>query len=338
MTAETPFGLYGTGCCTYHLPARPPPLFCPCATGLPMFQVLNKPIAQGFIAWATIAAMHLSAGATDYPSHAPPGPRIEGCRIQFAGTVMLASDRPGILSAVAKPGTLVRRGADVASLDDRVLAARRAVAKHQAANDIEVRFARKAAELAQLKYQRAMAANQSLSGTVSELELQEIRLAAEKAALQHEQAEHTQAIASLQLAEIDAQLALLHLRAPSDVFVRSVFKQPGEMVMQGEEIAELVNTSTVLVHGHASLADATHLAIGKRIVLQLGGEASGPCFEGDISFVDVEIEPVSQRIAFTARVPNQAGRIRAGQAGTVILPIERQAGSLNRSTPMARAD
>ncbi len=56
-------------------------------------------------------------------------------------------------------------------------------------SDVEVRYAKKAAELADLEYQKAIEANRRLNGTVPQLEVNRLRLQAEMAHLQIEQAQ-----------------------------------------------------------------------------------------------------------------------------------------------------
>ncbi len=245
--------------------------------------------------------------------------RIDGCRVHFADSIALASERPGLIAEVVAPGTIVAAGDDVARLRDGVTLATRATLAHEATNDIEVRFARKSAELAQLKYDRAIGANQSRAGTVSDLELHEIELAAEKARLQLEQANHTLAVAKLKLAEIDAQLETLHIRAPNRLFVRAVHKRPGEVVQQGEVIADVVDVGRLVVDGFAPLEVAQHLRPGRSIGLQVGDGAGAIRLPGVLTFVDAEIEPVSQTIRVAAEVANVGGRLRGGIEGSLLI-------------------
>ncbi len=57
-------------------------------------------------------------------------------------------------------------------------------------SDVEVRYAKKAAELADLEYEKALKANRHLKGTVSSLEVERLKLTADMAHLHVEQAEH----------------------------------------------------------------------------------------------------------------------------------------------------
>lgn len=248
--------------------------------------------------------------------------RAPGCRVKFAQAALLSTDRVGVLAEVAKPGTYVNQGAIVARLRDEVQQAGRAVAARQAANDVEVRFATKTAELAELKLERAQTANRSQEGTVSELELREMNLAAQKARLQLEQAQMQLEIARLRLAEQDAELSVLRVRAPFAAMVRAVSKQPGEVVQPGDVIAEVVDTRRVEVSGYAELAVAYRLRKDAPVMLevQLGGSPQRA--PGVVTFVDVKIEPVSQRIRFTAEVENNQGLLREGMQGDLLIPVD----------------
>ncbi|MCA9239822.1 MAG: HlyD family efflux transporter periplasmic adaptor subunit [Planctomycetales bacterium] len=248
--------------------------------------------------------------------------RAPGCRVKFAQSALLSTDRVGVLAEVVPPGTYVSRGAVVAQLRDEAQQAGRAVAARQAANDVEVRFAQKSAELAELKFERAEAANRTQEGTVSELELREMKLSAQKARLQLEQAQLQLEVARLQLAERDAELATLRIQAPFAAVVRAVNKQPGEVVQQGDVIAEVVDTRRVRVSGFADLGIAHLLRKDAPVLLEVPLGQGAQRLPGVVTFVDVKIEPVSQRIAFTAEVDNLRGLLREGMQGDLLIPTD----------------
>jgi multidrug efflux pump subunit AcrA (membrane-fusion protein) len=249
---------------------------------------------------------------------------VPGCRIMFAGKVQLASERQGILAEIVAPGARLAAGADVGRLRDSLLKASLAIAEREAANDIEVRFALKAAELAQLKHERALLANQQVVGTVSELELKELRLAADRAVLQHEQAEHRLAVARLRLDEMRASCESLHFVAPFAAHVVAVYKQPGEVVQQGELVAELVNTENIRVEGAVDFSDLPYVAPQAKVHLKVEAPASlglaEQVFTGTITFVDVKVEPVSQTVRIAAEIDNSSGLLREGLKGVLYIP------------------
>jgi macrolide-specific efflux system membrane fusion protein len=249
---------------------------------------------------------------------------IPQCRVQVVDEVHLAAERGGILAEVAPAGAYVASGSVVAQLRDSVARAGLAIAEKEAANDIEVRFARKAAELAQLKYERTLQANRVLDGTVTELELRELRLDAEKSLLQLEQAEHQFAIASLRQAEQAEVLRTLQIVAPFDAFVRNVHRQPGEVVREGEVIVEIVNTDRVRVEGYLNPADLPYVAPGRLVSVRVTGDGVPPdarnrSFAGRVAFVDVKIEPVSQKVRVSAEVLNPDRLLRDGMTAAMTI-------------------
>jgi hypothetical protein len=254
-----------------------------------------------------------------------------GCRIVYVDSVELASERRGILAAIVAPGAALPAGGEVARLRDAVLKATMAIAEREAANDVEVRFAAKAAELADLKHQRALQANQQSVGTVSDLELRELRLAAERATLQFEQAEHRLAVAKLRVEEIRASVDALHITAPFAAFVRAVYKRPGEVVQEGEVVAELVSPSRVRIEGDVPLAALPWVTPQAEVLVRLTDasatevapampEAAPVELVARITFVDMNVEPVSRTVRIAAELDNTGGRLREGLSATLLIP------------------
>lgn len=267
------------------------------------------------------------AGDCGRASESPPSEQfvtVAGCRLVFANAVELASERQGILAEIAAPGAEIGAGRDVARLRDSVLKATLAIAEREATNDIEVRFAAKAAELAELTHERALQANRQNVGTVSELELKELRLSADRAALQFEQAQHQLAIARLRLDEIRATVESLHIVAPFAARVGKTFKQTGELVQAGEVLAELVSTSRIRVEGDIDFRDLPYVAPQTPVQVRVD-DASVPAklaqcvFPGLITFVDVKVEPVSHRVRIAAELDNRSGQLREGLAATMLI-------------------
>jgi hypothetical protein len=264
---------------------------------------------------------------------------VTGCRLAFVNAVELASERQGILADIAAPGSAIAAGRDVARLRDSVLKASLAIAERESANDIEVRFAAKAAELAQLKHERAMQANRQNPDTVSDLELKELLLAADRAVLQLEQAEHRLAIARLRLDEIRATVQSLHIVAPFAARVRAAYKQPGEVVQQGEVVAEVVNTERVRVEGDVDFRELAWVRPQAAAHVRLDDDAvpadlASRTFTGVVTFVDVKVEPVSHRVRFAAELDNRSGLLREGLAATVLIPKAR---TPDNQTPVTQA-
>ncbi|HUG89841.1 MAG TPA: HlyD family efflux transporter periplasmic adaptor subunit [Planctomycetaceae bacterium] len=253
---------------------------------------------------------------------------VPQCRIRLMDEVQLASERTGILDSLAPEGSVVGAGSVVARIRDQTLRASLAMAEREATNNIEVRFAAAASELAQLKYIRAVEANRSAPGTVSELDLRELRLGAEKSLLQLEQAEHQFAIAGLKRDEIRILLEAYRVEAPFDAFVLEVFRKPGEVVREGEPILTLVNTGRVRVEGFVALDALEFVRLGQPVEVvaglpEPGSPAASMTFPGRLAFVDVKVEPVSGKVRVWAEVLNRENLLRDGLTATMVIHDDR---------------
>jgi multidrug efflux pump subunit AcrA (membrane-fusion protein) len=262
------------------------------------------------------------AGSAALPSEI----EIADCRVRLLQEVELASARTGIVDTVAAEGEAVRAGVVVARLRDNLLRVARDIAEREAANDVEVRFSRKASELAQVKYIRAVDANKSSSGTVSELELRELRLAAEKSLLQIEQAEHQFLIAGLRRDDAEEMLTMSQIAAPFDGVVLDVYKQPGEVVREGELILRLASGARVRVEGFVSVEEAARLRRGMPVRVSLDSDDSSrspleESLSGRLTLVDIKVEPVSRKVRVWAEVANESGLLRDGLTAKLIIAL-----------------
>jgi multidrug efflux pump subunit AcrA (membrane-fusion protein) len=250
---------------------------------------------------------------------------VTDCRVRFLNEVSLSSARTGIIETTANEGETVKVGTVVARLRDRLQQVTRSIAQREATNDIEVRFATKASELAQAKYMRALEANKSVAGTVSELEMRELRLSAEKSLLQIEQAEHQFLIAGLKRDESEETLNLYQVVAPFEGTVLEVFKRPGEVVREGEQILRLASAARVRVEGYVSVEQAARLKRGTRAEAQLQADESldgaGPSasYAGRLTFVDIKVEPLSRKVKIVAEVTNPDSQLRDGLTASLTL-------------------
>ncbi len=255
----------------------------------------------------------------------PAGPIVlSECQIKIFHEVPLSAERAGVLDMVAQEGQIVKQGDMVAHTRDDIVKATLAVATRQAMNDVEIRYAKKACELAQVEYERDLQANSIVPGTVSDLTIRSHRLAAEKALLQLEQAETALEIEKLRRNETVELLRLHTVIAPMEAEVRTVFKKAGQSVAEGEPILELVNTSRVKVEGYIQLRDLETVQVGSVVTVQLDvPDVDLPSerltFPGRIAFVDVKVEPVTHRVKVWAEVHNPNGVLKDGLTARMVI-------------------
>lgn len=249
--------------------------------------------------------------------------KVPEVRLSLVERATLAAERTGILEQVAvREGDEVAEGDLVARLRDQVIRAQLAIAEKQLQNDVDLRFARKSAELANIEFSKLVQVNQGTSGTISEMELRRQRLASEKALLQMEQAQFQLEIARLQRDETQASLSAYRVLAPWGGVVTKVSKRRGEAVREGEPIAEIADLSRLRAEGHVSLADSLRLQVGSVVQMQVDlpegtGDGEIPSFAGQIVFIEPKVDLVSRKVRVWAEIVNSKGFLKEGMQGTL---------------------
>lgn len=299
--------------------------------------------ACGVLAASWAVSTSFLAGAADEKAAAEAaaaGPiQLEECRIKLIDQVTLASDRPGVLKFVEpEEGDHVKKSQQVASLKDAVARAELAVARKKATDDVQVRYARKAKEVAEKEYEKNLQANKEFPGAVPDVEVIRSKLAAERAVLQIEKAQHDQEINKLTAEESEAKLETYQVVAPIDGIVTRVWKSEGEAVNQGDKILEVSSTDRVRVEGYLPIEDMWRVEPGSAVQVQLNvPEVELPVedetFKGHIVFVDVAVEPVTRQVRVWAEVQNRENILRAGLTADMTIYPNQQMAAADNKTP-----
>jgi membrane fusion protein, multidrug efflux system len=244
----------------------------------------------------------------------------------------------GVLSAVeAKEGQLVESGAVVARIEDveARLTHERArieheIASKQAKNNLKVRIAKAGAEVARVEHKRAIESVERYKKSVSETELDRLRLAAEKADLETEQAVHEQETAGLtsSLKEAEMQLAqqAIDRRAilsPISGMVVQINQHRGEWVPAGKTVIRVLRVDRLRVEGFVQTRDLPGDLTGRRatLVVDLPGK-TGAEFDGAVVFVSPEVNPVNGQVRVWAEVENPKLQLMPGLRGTLTIHPE----------------
>ena len=277
---------------------------------------------------ALVWGMVSGTGRGDDISSPPQEIELTDCRIKLTDQVTLSIDRTGILRFVEpREGGVVRARQKVAGLQVDMIQAELDVAEHRATNDIEVRAHEKARELAVFEYDRARVANRDVKNTVPLIEFQRFKLAAEKASLDVDLANHELTLARLQRDFKQSELAAHELTAPFGGVVTKVYRQRGEAVRQGDPILELTNTDRVRVEGWLSLDHAWRVSIGNHVSVRLDiPDADLPVeeqvFEGRITFIDLSVQPVTHQTKIFAEVVNHQNILKAGLTAVMAVQLD----------------
>jgi RND family efflux transporter MFP subunit len=241
----------------------------------------------------------------------------------------LASDVPGIIETVPfREGDEVQEGDVVAGLRDDVAAAALATATRVAESDIEQQYAVAAHEVADITVKAALGANERFGGAVPAIEIEKLRLDANRARLQIDKSQHDQEVARLKAEEAEAALKAYTIAAPQGGVVTRVLKFPGEAVRQGDPILEMVSTQRVRVEGEIDVRGSWQVRRGNAVAVQIDlpdapAEIKDRTFEGLLVYVDPTVDAISLTVRVWAEVDNPEGLLKPGLRATMTIYPDR---------------
>lgn len=196
----------------------------------------------------------------------PADPVLSPCYIKLKNEnlVRIPAQEAGVLIEMpVREGSMVKAGQLLARVDDRDAKAQLRITENalktatkRAEDDIEIRYAEAAADVAKANLLQDLEANQNHTGAVPEIEIRQKRLELQRAVLQGEKAAKDQVLAGLEAdtkeAERDAaKEALLRriVEAPFDGEVIETSRHESEWVNPGDLILKLARFDTLYVEG-----------------------------------------------------------------------------------------
>ncbi|QDU39264.1 Macrolide export protein MacA [Maioricimonas rarisocia] len=235
----------------------------------------------------------------------------------------------GVLARVfVRAGQRVESGMVLGELDttDAELAASRAqaeleIARAEAGNELKIRSAENLHQVAETELQRAIELNRKYPNSVSDTEMDRLRLTRDSAAIQIEQARHELEVLRLRvkLKESDLEIARRQLtrrriRAPSSGSVVEVDRNAGEWVQPGERVFRVVDANRVRAEGFLEADQATPGltdAIAKVQVRTADGQLTS--LEGRVVFIDPELNSVNGQFRIWAEFENRDNLLQSGE-------------------------
>ena len=279
-------------------------------------------ICLGLLVTAT-AAGRLRAQEQAGPSGATRAV-IENCLVSLIDDVKVPANEAGVLLEMAvRPGQFVEKDALLGRVDDRVAveAKRQASIEYRAAyvaadNDINVRAAVAAAEVAQAEYDTAVAANRITPDAIARAEVRRRLLAAKHAKLQIEQSNLEQKLAKYsvesrksELIAADEAVKRHHITAPVQGVVDEVYRHAGEWVQPGEPVLRLMRVDRLRVEGFLSTTHVSPIDVLDRPVVieaQLSGGRTAR-FTGKVVYVS-QIAQAGLQYRVWAEIDNRKER------------------------------
>jgi multidrug efflux pump subunit AcrA (membrane-fusion protein) len=246
---------------------------------------------------------------------------LPDCHIVLDDEAQVPAQEAGVLLKIlVRDGQPVVKGELLAQIDDMVPTMQQRVAEYklrvaetQANDDVDKRYAEKAAAVAEATYNKDLEANRQHSKTVTEVQLDEHRLEWEKFKLAIEKAKKDQAVAKDQVqvsaAELKATEENVHRRkiiAPLDAVVSELTRHVGEWVQQGETVMRLVRIDLLRVEGRLNAKDYRPSEIlGRPVSIEVEfAHGKTETFPGEVVFVSPVIE-VGNDFLVRAEVKNR---------------------------------
>lgn len=259
--------------------------------------------------------------------------RFESALLTLIEHADVSASDTGLLSTVAvKEGLTVEEGTPLAGIDDRdakLVVSRTEtelkIAQSIVENDIKLRFAKLTGAVANAELQRAIDSNAQLPKSVSKTEMERLKLLAEKATLEIQQAEIEQQQSTLSLKvkqqEFDrATLALERktIKAPFAGMVVQWKKHRGEWVEPGTPVLRLIQLNRLRAETFVVSQKLPGDLVGRSVTLTANPTGKKPVkCTGKLVFVSPELDPVNGQVRIWAEIENEDLSLRPGQTGTL---------------------
>jgi multidrug efflux pump subunit AcrA (membrane-fusion protein) len=248
--------------------------------------------------------------------------QVTHCLVSLIEDIQVPAKEAGALTQVtASEGDYVRAGQLLATIDDRQAQLQkqasiqeRDAALAKASDDIEVRYATAAFEVAGAELDRALAVQAKNSGAVAIQDIQKLRLAKHRDELQIDRSKLEMKIARMG-AEVkqatvelaDEALARRQIVSPIDGLIVSLFHERGEWVNSGEPVLQIVRIDRLRVEGFISAAEVgPEMVSGQPVVVEValaGGRVAQ--LPGTVTFVNPLVQ-AGNKYRVRAEVNNQA--------------------------------
>ena len=139
------------------------------------------------------------------------------------------------------------------------------------------------------------------------------------AKLQADNARSALATARSQLEQMQAELDRIEVRAPFDGIIDRVAVERGSAVMQGSEVATILNLDPILAKGEVSERNLGMISLGASADIRL---VDGTKVTGTIRYISREATPATRTFPIEIAIPNPDGAIPAGMTAEITLRAE----------------
>jgi len=232
---------------------------------------------------------------------------LSNCLLALDEEAQVPAQEAGMLTKIlVREGQQVATGELLAQSDDAIPKMQHAVAQfklkvaeREAQDDVNIRYASAAADVAKADYLQAEEANKKVPGTVPQAEVRQRLLKWREMELSIEKAQKDMAVAALQAKVADAEvqaaavnLARRRLTAPLDAVVVELTKHEGEWAQAGDPVMRVVRIDRLRVEGFLNgkdyrLAELQNRPVSVAVKLARGQTET---FPGKIVYVKPMVE------------------------------------------------
>jgi multidrug efflux pump subunit AcrA (membrane-fusion protein) len=280
------------------------------------------------------------AGPPGEDGAAAAGIRLDNCLVSPVQEAQVPAQEAGVLAEIkVREGAVVRTGDVLAQIDDRrnQLEKQLAQAEYQAVlekanNDINVRYAQAAANVADAEVRAAEEANRRVERSVSPAELRKLKLEHQRALLQIEQSALEQVItkydakaSAAKVETADENVRRRRIVSPIDGMVVETRRNLGEWVQAGDVVAHVMRLDRLKVEGFVKESQYSVGQISGRNVLLEVKLPTGETREltGKIVFVSPQLQTAGDyRIGAEVDNRQEGGQWLLRPGKTVSMRIE----------------
>lgn len=269
------------------------------------------------------------------------GIEVRNLPLQLINDVEVASLETGVVTKlhvqtgdyVADGGVLLELDRDLHEGEAAVKKMAYLVADAEAGNDVNLQFFEKTLMLNGKILEKSLNANVAYPKSISETEIDKLRLERDQSELSIQQAQLEQEVAMLtaqlraeEKTLADIQLARRTLRSPLAGIVVSIDVQAGEAVVGGKPALRIVSLGKLRLIASVDRKFAFKIMNGDSAALhiQVGDEEA--VMPAKIVFVSPEIRFTEQTFDVWAEVENHAGLLLPGMKGTLKIDMKEQPG------------
>jgi RND family efflux transporter MFP subunit len=234
---------------------------------------------------------------------------LHGIAMPAQEAILTSPIRGSVWELTAQEGDLVRKGAPLLSIDNRIAKAELEIAKATVARKAMMKRAELEFQWSDSQYKRVLEVHRRSASTDIEVEETRIRRDQAEAAYEAEVENQKQAIANLQLAE--RQLELHTVYAPFDGRIVRVFTKEGTDSLATPGLIQIASLDLLRVELYLPLGDYGRLEIGKSYPLTAEAPVSQGV-SGILKFIDPIVDSGTQTFRCVFEIDNSDLSMPAG--------------------------